>query len=159
MRGANAYHDIVKCLVPQRRKVFRFTSGLSMCSLHALPMPAWTINCSVFWSCTCINLTHHTESREHICWFFFFICFSFTTCTGPKSFSVLLRAVWWRITHNVLPQSSSWSTHLSEISPTRGKCAFSSKTTLTAPRRRGERRVCIFCCLTVKLSKWIVLQE
>lgn len=79
------------------------------------------------------------------------ICSSFTTCIGPKSFSVLLRAVWWRITHNVLQQSSSWSTHLSEISPTRGKCAFSSKTTSTAPRRRGERRVRIFCCLTVKL--------
>lgn len=76
------------------------------------------------------------------------ICSSFITCIGPKSFSVLLRAVWWRITHNALQQSSSWSTHLSEISPTRGKCAFSSKTTSTAPRRRGERRVRNFAVLS-----------
>lgn len=66
---------------------------------------------------------------------------STATPTGPKSSSVSLRAVWWRTTRSGHRRSSCWSTPSSETSPTRGKSAFSSKTTLTAPRRKGERRV------------------
>lgn len=129
-----------------------------MCSLHDYPMfwrHSWNMAFIIlFFLC----ILEWIPNMTTWCWFVF-ICFSFPTCTGPKSFSVLLRAAWWRITHSVLQQSSSWSTRLSEISPTRGKCAFSSKTTLTAPRRRGERRVCRFSCLPVTLPKWICLQE
>lgn len=75
-------------------------------------------------------------------------CFSLLTpCSssaipeGPKSFLVSSRAVWWRTTRSAPRRSSSWSTPSSETNPTRGKSAFSSKTTSTVPRRRGERRV------------------
>lgn len=64
-----------------------------------------------------------------------------TIPTGPKSFSVSLRAAWWRTTPSVLLQSSFWNTRSSGTSPTRGRSASSSKTTSTEPRKRGARKV------------------
>lgn len=83
-------------------------------------------------------------------------CFSLLTpCSssaipeGPKSFLVSSRAVWWRTTRSAPRRSSSWSTPSSETNPTRGKSAFSSKTTSTVPRRRGEKRVRMSLCLSL----------
>lgn len=95
--------------------------------------------------------------------FFFFsrpyfkrcICFSFMVSfylwirlfclAGQKNSSPLLRAAWWRTTASGQPQNNWWSTHSYETNLTRGRSAFSSRTTLTGQRRSEEKRVsCTF---------------
>ena len=80
-----------------------------------------------------LNLEKHTVVTLVTC--------SISHATGQRSSSASSRAAWWRITPSVPPLSSCSNTLSSGISPTRGKSASSSKTTLTAPRRRGVRKV------------------
>ena len=106
--------------------------------------------CSVFSWLKYLSGTHclflYTPALPSIVFSVLTPCSSSAIPTGPKSFLVLLRAVWWRTTRSDPRQSSSWSTPSSETNPTRGKSAFSSKTTSTVPRRRGERRVRMSLC-------------
>lgn len=62
-------------------------------------------------------------------------------CTGPKSFSASLKAVWWRTTRSD-PQPNSCSNIRSFVTnPMRGRSEFSWKITSIARRRKGARKV------------------
>lgn len=76
--------------------------------------------------------------------------------SGPRSSSASSRAVWWRTTRSGRPPTSSWSIPSSGTSPTRGRCASSSKTTWTAAARSAERKVGVRV-LSPQRVCWLVL--